>query len=227
MIEKFFDKLPYDSLEGVKFIHVVFTAIGLGILLAVGYYFTLYTQNHDEMARLGNKKVELTKKLNRYRKVVGERDFVTKRLALVRGDLDAMKKQMPKEEEMPYLLKRVADMGKGLGLQVLLYEMDDDGGINDYYKIVPVSINFRGGIWKTLDFFDGMQNLLRLVDFSGVLLDVKDVPIFSGDGSRSGSIPMLHTSFTAKTYTYVEGSEDRLPQKKKAKDTNKKNKKKK
>ena len=210
MFDKIFDKLPYDTLEGVKLVHVVLVALGLGLLLGAAYYFTLYTANQEEMALLENQKVELTKTLKRYRLVVSQREAVTRQLALVRGNLDALKRQMPKEEEMPRLLKRVAEIGRGLGLQILLFGMEE-GTINDFYKEIPININFRGRLWKTLDMFDGMQNLLRLVDFSNVLLDVKMVDILGGDGMAVKSIPMLHTSFTAKTFSYIEGSEDKLP----------------
>jgi type IV pilus assembly protein PilO len=206
-MEKFFDSLPYDSLTGVKLVHVISAVLGIGLVIGAAFYFTLYSATQEEIVKLEKKRGSLKITLKTYQRLVASKEEVTQALAMVAGNLDAMKSQLPKTSEMPDLLKRVADMGKSLGLQVLLFELNE-GSVKDYYKEIPVSINFRGGIWKTLDFFDGMQNLLRLVDFEELEMDVKQVAILGGEGKAIKSVPMLHTQFTAKTFSYVEGAEN-------------------
>ncbi len=206
-MEKFFDSLPYDSLTGVKLVHVISAVLGIGLVIGAAFYFTLYSATQEEIVKLEKKRGSLKITLKTYQRLVASKEEVTQALAMVAGNLDAMKSQLPKTSEMPDLLKRVADMGKSLGLQVLLFELNE-GSVKDYYKEIPVSINFRGGIWKTLDFFDGMQNLLRLVDFEELEMDVKQVAILGGEGRAIKSVPMLHTQFTAKTFSYVEGAEN-------------------
>jgi type IV pilus assembly protein PilO len=206
-MEKFFDSLPYDSLTGVKLVHVISAVLGIGLVIGAAFYFTLYSATQEEIVKLEKKRGSLKITLKNYQRLVASKEEVTQALAMVAGNLDAMKSQLPKTSEMPDLLKRVADMGKSLGLQVLLFELNE-GSVKDYYKEIPVSINFRGGIWKTLDFFDGMQNLLRLVDFEELEMDVKQVAILGGEGRAIKSVPMLHTQFTAKTFSYVEGAEN-------------------
>lgn len=206
-MEKFFDSLPYDSLTGVKLVHVISAVLGIGLVIGAAFYFTLYSATQEEIVKLEKKRGSLKITLKTYQRLVASKEEVTQTLAMVTGNLDAMKSQLPKTSEMPDLLKRVADMGKSLGLQVLLFELNE-GSVKDYYKEIPVSINFRGGIWKTLDFFDGMQNLLRLVDFEELEMDVKQVAILGGEGKAIKSVPMLHTQFTAKTFSYVEGAEN-------------------
>jgi type IV pilus assembly protein PilO len=206
-MEKFFDSLPYDNLTGVKLVHVISAVLGIGLVIGAAFYFTLYSATQEEIVKLEKKRGSLKITLKTYQRLVASKEEVTQALAMVAGNLDAMKSQLPKTSEMPDLLKRVADMGKSLGLQVLLFELNE-GSVKDYYKEIPVSINFRGGIWKTLDFFDGMQNLLRLVDFEELEMDVKQVAILGGEGKAIKSVPMLHTQFTAKTFSYVEGAEN-------------------
>ena len=207
-MEKLFDSLPYESLTGVKRTHVVFAVLGIGLIIGIAFYFTLYNATNEEIAKLEKKRSNLESTLKTYQRLVASREQVEKKLAMVAGNLDAMKSQLPKTSDMPDLLKRVADMGKGLGLQVLLFELNE-GSVKDYYKEIPVSINFRGGIWKTLDFFDSMQNLLRLVDFAGLEMDVKQVDILGAEGQSLKTIPMLHTQVTAKTFSYIEGAENK------------------
>jgi type IV pilus assembly protein PilO len=209
-MEKFFDSLPYDSLTGVKLTHMISAVLGIGLIIGIAFYFTLYSAMHEEITKLEKKRGSLESTLKTYQRLVASKEKVEQKLAMVSGNLDAMKSQLPKTSEMPDLLKRVADMGKSLGLQVLLFELNE-GSVKDYYKEIPVSINFRGGIWKTLDFFDGMQNLLRLVDFEELEMDVKQVDILGGEGRSLKTIPMLHTQFTAKTFSYVEGAENTIP----------------
>jgi len=123
------------------------------------------------------------------------------------GNLHAMKQQMPKEKEMPGLLKGVSGLAKTLGLDILLFQLNE-GDVNDFYKDIPVNIEFRGGLWKSMDFFDGMQNLLRLVNFTDLVMDVRSVDILDSNGRVVRTVPTLHTKFKAKTFSYIEGAED-------------------
>jgi len=123
---------------------------------------------------------------------------------------------MPTEKEMPVLLKRVSGLTKTLGLDTLNFELQE-GEVKDFYKDIPVNIEFRGGLWKSMDFFDGMQNLLRLVNFTNLYLDVRDVEIINSSGQVVRTVPMLHTRFLAETFSYVEGAENNVAAAKPAK----------
>jgi len=206
-MDKIFDKLPYDLLDGVKLMQMLLMALGAGLAMGAIYFFTLYDATHTEIASLETKKTGLEKTLQANRELVAKKEFIANQLARTVGNLHAMKQQMPKEKEMPGLLKGTSGLAKTLGLDILLFQLQE-GEIKDFYKDIPVNIEFRGGLWKTMDFFDGMQNLLRLVNFSDLIMDVRDVDILGPSGEVLRTVPMLHTKFTADTFSYIEGAED-------------------
>ena len=215
-MEKIFDKLPYDLLEGVKFAQLFLGALGIGLVLGALYYFTLYDANQAEIASLQKKKTGLERTLKNYKEIVAKREFVEQQLALSRGELHAMKQQMPREKELPGLLKRVSAYAEGLGLKVMLFQLDE-GAVKDFYKQLPVKIQIQGNLWKTMDFFDGVQNLLRLVNFTDLNLKVNSVVKKISTRTKGAPVPSLQTNFIAVTYSYVDGAEDRVagPKKKK------------
>jgi type IV pilus assembly protein PilO len=208
-MEKIFDKLPYDLLEGVKFIQLFLGALGIGLALGALYYFTIYDANQIEIASLQKKKTGLERTLKNYKAIVAKRVFVEQQLALSRGELHAMKQQMPREKELPGLLKRVSAYAEGLGLKVMLFQLEE-GAVKDFYKQLPVKIQIQGNLWKTMDFFDGVQNLLRLVNFTYLDLTVKGVAKQISAKKQGKPVPTLQTDFIAETYSYVDGAEDKL-----------------
>ncbi len=215
-MDKIFDKLPYDLLDGIKMVQFLLMALGAGLAMGAIYFFTLYDATHTEIASLETKKTSLQKTLKANQELVAKKEFVANQLARTVGNLHAMKQQMPKEKEMPGLLKGVSGLAKTLGLDILLFQLNE-GGVNDFYKDIPVNIEFRGGLWKSMDFFDGMQNLLRLVNFTDLVMDVRSVDILDSNGGVVRTVPTLHTKFMAKTFSYIEGAEDKTSAEKPAK----------
>ncbi|MFQ5450920.1 MAG: type 4a pilus biogenesis protein PilO [Nitrospinaceae bacterium] len=209
MLEKLFDKLPYDILEGLKFIHLLLGAAGIGVLLGTGYYFTLFQTGHEEIVKLEKKKNSTERKLKRYKKLVKKKEPIAKELARNVGRLDAMKKQMPKEKEMPDLLRKVADFGAARGdFDIVRFQLNE-GKVRDYYKEIPVAIQMRGSFWDTLDFLDRMQNLLQLVSFNDLNMRLQKVQVPEGAEGKTHTRLMLLTDFVANTYAYVQGAEEK------------------
>ena len=87
-----------------------------------------------------------------------------------------------------------------------------EGEIGDFYKEIPLEVQIDGELWVTLDFIDYMQNLLRLVSFENLILQGRS----TGNSRRrtaESTIVSLSTTLTAKTYSFLEGSENRSPKK--------------
>jgi len=179
----------------------------LGILLAVLYFFTVYTAVSEEFTAVTNKRVETEKKLKQYQRTAQRRESVARELVRIQSKLEVVKQQMPHEDEMPDLLKQVANFGEGRGDFTLTLFQLEEGSIKDFYKEIPLTIQFRGGFVPAVDFFDRMQNLLQMVDFTDLSMDLRMIQE-QGEGVTGGPAtpkPMLFTRFVAKTYAYVEG----------------------
>lgn len=213
MIEKLLENLPYDLLEGVKLLHLLLASAGVGLLLFAVYFFTLYQSTHDELVQLQKKKIQMAQKLKNYKKLVAQKDSIANALARSVGKLDAMKRQLPRSQDMPRLLKEIASFGVGRGeFKVMRFQLTP-GGVEDFYKTIPVAIQMRGSFWDTLDFLDKMQNRLQLVNFFDLKLYLQD-PKAGGKSEESfnpdSSNLKLYTKLVANTYAYIEGAEDKV-----------------
>lgn len=213
MIEKILERLPYDLLERVKLSHLFLASAACSLLLFSVYFFTLYQSTHEELAQLQKKRTQMEQKLNSYKNLVAQKESIANRLIRSRGKLEAMKQQLPRAQDMPGLLKEVASFGGSRGtFDVTRFQLEQ-GGIEDFYKRVPVSIQMSGSFWDTLDFLDKMQNRLQLVSFSNLKMYLQD----NGGGGRSeesvgsnSTTFKLHTKLVANTYAYIEGAEDKV-----------------
>ena len=211
-MDKLFDKIPYDDLDGIKFVHMLMGAIGIGLVLFMAYFFTLYSATNAEFVELTKKKKEAQRTLNRYKTKVAKEDRVSKSLALSKGRLDVFKNQMPRQTEIPSLLQKIEAFGKQRNIKMVALTLNE-GVVGDFYKEIPLKIQLNGEIWGTLDFIEYMQNLLRLVSLENLVLKFQRLKFSEGTG-RTGS---LVTVLTLKTYSFVDGAENRTASKKDSK----------
>jgi len=209
-MEKLFDKLPYDDLEGIQVTHLLAGAMGIGLVLFLAYYFTLYSASSEEFTKLTRQKENAERTLKQYRATVAKEGLVAKNVARVKGRFDAYKNQMPSQDEIPSLMQRLTAFGKHRNIKLTGLTMEE-GEIGDFYKEIPFKIQITGELWVTLDFIEYVQNLLRLVSFENLTLQGRGVSVPAGEGAVVGS---LNTTLTAKTYSFLEGAENRSAQSK-------------
>lgn len=222
MLDNLFDKLPYEQLEKIKFIHLLMGAVGAGLLLMGVYYFTIYSSVQEEFVALLAQKAQAEKKLKDNELLVAQTHLIAKDLATRVHNLAQVKRQMPLAQEMPQLLRRVGDSENELALQITLFEVEE-GKVSDYYKEIPIRIQVRGGYWNAVGFFDKLQDLLQIVNFSELKMESrkseKKEKAKAGKEEK-GAKPVhpeanvfdkvnLFTEVKAKAFAYVDGAEDR------------------
>jgi len=207
-MDKLFDKLPYDTLEDIKFLHLLAGAVAIGLAIIAAYYFTLFSATNTELTGLVKKKETAERTLKRHKAVVKKGDLVEKDLARVSGQLDAYKKQMPAADDLPGLLEKVSGFGKNRKIELLNFSLTE-GSVKDFYKEIPLQIRMRGDLWSTLDFFEYMQNLLQLVSFENLSFETLQVPVVGPNGPTGQNAFLLQTVMTARTFSFIEGSDKR------------------
>jgi len=212
MIEKLFEHLPYEFLEKVKCAHLLLAGAGVGLLFISAYFFTLYQDNQVALAKLKAQRTQIAQKLTNHKRLVAQKESIAQNLAHITGRLDALKQQLPREKDMPGLLKEVSGFGSGRATFDITRFQLEGGKVSDFYKEIPVAITLRGTFWDTLDFLDKMQNRLQLVSFSDLKMDLK---IEKASGKKGGPVALRHpvlTKITANTYAYIEESENKIAQ---------------
>ena len=203
-MDRLFDKLPYDDLDGIKFIHLLAGAVGIGLALFIAYYFTLYSATNTEFKMLAKQKVEAERTLKRYKGIVAKKDRVGKKLALVKGKFS--------QAEIPNLIQRMLAFGKDRKMKMVALTVEE-GELKSFYKVIPLKVQLDGELWDTLDFIEYMQNLLRLVSFDSLILQVQSDKK-SGARSEGATRGLIKTTLMVKTYSFLEGAEDRQSVKK-------------
>jgi type IV pilus assembly protein PilO len=221
-MEKLFDKLPYDELEDIQFTHLLAGAIGIGLMLFLVYFFTLHSVSNEEYKSLLKQKAGAEKTLKHYKATIAKEDLVAKNTARVKGQFDAFKNQMPSQDEIPGLIQKITTFGKHRNIKMVALTLQE-GEIGDFYKEIPLKVQIDGELWDTLDLIDYMQNLLQLVSFENLVLQGRSNGNYR-TRTTGPAIGSLNTTLTAKTYSFLEGSENRSPKKKEssAKPVNKK-----
>ncbi len=211
-MDKLFEKLPYDDLDGIQFSHLLAGAAGIGLVLFIAYYFTLYRATSTEFEKLTKEKIAAERTLKRYKATVAKKDKVAKKLALAKGRLDAYKSQIPSPAEIPNLMQRIAEFGKHRNMQMVALTVEE-GTKSMFVDMIPLKIQLQGELWATLDFIEYMQNLLRLVSFDSLILQVQSDKK-SGARSEGATRGLIKTTLMVKTYSFLEGAEDRQSVKK-------------
>jgi type IV pilus assembly protein PilO len=210
MIEKIFEQLPYEFLEKVRCSHLLLAGLCVGLLLFTAYFFTLYQDIQVELAKLQKQRTQMAQQLTSNKRLVAQKDFIAKNLAHTTGRLDALKRQLPRERDMPGLLKEVSGFGGGrTTFDVTKFQLEG-GKVSDFYKEIPVAITLRGSFWDTLDFLDKMQNRLQLVSFSDLKMDLQTERSAGQQGEEAVVRHPVLTKITANTYAYIEESENKV-----------------
>ena len=211
-MEKLFDKLPYEDLEGIKVAHLLAGSIGIGLALFLVYYLTFYSSTNEEFKKLTAQKEGAERILKEYKAILFREGLVAKNMTLIRSRFDVFKNQMPSQNEIPTLMQRLTTFGKHRNIKITAITMEE-GSIKDFYKEIPFKIQITGELWDTIDFIEYAQNLLRLVSFENLILQGRRVSSSDAASLRAAE-GSLNTTLTAKIFTFLEDSEDRSGQNK-------------
>jgi len=207
-MDALFDKLPYDQLSKFNLVQMILAAAAFGVFLFVGYYFSLYSFQEEEMAALETKKKQSESKLKRYKNLIRQKDKIQSGLSQASGKLASIKSQMPKRKEILAFIKQISEIGEIMGLEILLIESKPEKTI-DFYKEIQIEIRVSGGFYQTLGFFESIQNLLRIVNINNLKLEPKKITVKVGN--RRVKSRRLETSSMAVTFSYIDGAEDKPP----------------
>jgi Tfp pilus assembly protein PilO len=133
-------------------------------------------------------------------------------MSRVKGRFDVFKNKIPGQDEIPTLIQRLIEFTKKRNIKMTAITMEE-GSIKGFYKEIPYKIQITGEFWDTLDFIEYAQNLLRLVSFENLILQGQSVSE-SDAANAQALVGSLNTTLTAKTFSFLENSDDRSVQKK-------------
>jgi len=193
-MDRIFNKLPYDILEGAGPAKIFAAAVGISLVLFILAFFTLISTIHTELETVKRKIVDTQYTLEKYFKVVASKDEVVKNLSLRSGELSMQKKQLPSQQALNKILVKITRLGKKRNVDIVSFKVAE-GKAQDFYKEIPMHFRFRGGLWETMDMFATLQNMLQIVNIKNMSFQV----------TNDNNTPRLISSFIGSSYVYIDG----------------------
>jgi type IV pilus assembly protein PilO len=145
------------------------------VLEAAALVWFLYLPKHKELAGL---RVELTKlqsEIDEKTRIANNLPRLQKEYEQLNIELAQALTELPNSKEIPSLLTSITTVGKGAGLDFLVFRPKPEVP-KDFYAEVPVDIVVYGSYFSVGNFFAAVANLPRIVNISNVVFsDIKNV----------------------------------------------------
>lgn len=144
-------------------------AITLVIILVpvVIFYFTYFQPKTEETERLYKQKVALEQQIKEVKLKAANLAKFEKELEEAEAKFMEAAVLLPKEKEIPNLLRDISALGRNAGLDFLTFKPLADVP-RDFYAEIPISINVRGPYHNMGYFFDQVSKLERIVSVTNV-----------------------------------------------------------
>ncbi|WP_038055326.1 type 4a pilus biogenesis protein PilO [Thermodesulfobacterium hydrogeniphilum] len=131
----------------------------LPLFLFLKFY---YFPTKEKIAILKKDIINLNFKIKRYQNLVKKREILNKQLIQRKKFLEFVKNILPTEKEIPDLLKSLAYTAKRNNLEIISFKPVAEK-FKDYYKEIPISIEFAGDFKDIINFFNDIENMARLI----------------------------------------------------------------
>ncbi|HEY6999194.1 MAG TPA: type 4a pilus biogenesis protein PilO [Candidatus Binatia bacterium] len=177
------------------------------ILIAALYYSFLFSPKADEVAKLADS-VEIARN-EKTVKTQKAANLSRLRQDLQRLDAELKKAiaQLPEKKEIPELLSSISSKAQQSGLDVLLFRPRPES-YQEFYAEVPVDITVKGNFHNTVNFFDDVGRMNRLVNIDNIGFRN---PTVSGDNV------VLETTSVATAFRFLDDAERKKVAEEKAK----------
>jgi type IV pilus assembly protein PilO len=166
---------------------------GLGVALAIGYFFLFYQEKNDQLKELRAQELQLQRKLSEVRSVAANISAFESEIAGLEIKLKTALRQLPNEKELEVLLTDISNLGKTAGVEIKSFKRKEEV-IHDFYAEVPIQIELAGEFHDIAQFFDLMSRLPRIVNMGALNIGVT---------RENGDATVLSVKGTATTFRFV------------------------
>ncbi len=167
------------------------------------FFFTYYQPNVKKIANLRSQRATLEQQLQEVKLKVADLAKFEKELEDAKNNFLATADLLPKQKEIPKLLKDISALGRNAGLDFLTFKPLADIP-KDFYTEIPITINVRGPYHNMGYFFDQVSKLERIVSVSNVKMN--------SPKKESGEM-LLNSDCKLVTYRFTNVELPKPPQK--------------
>jgi type IV pilus assembly protein PilO len=168
---------------------------GLPLLVLLLFFFLYYKPKTAEINRLRGDIERQELELSVLRKKIAMLPQLKERYEVLIAELESLKVQLPKENEVTNLLKQISDLGVKAGLTIKLWEPGPKRvHPNGIVYEIPVLVKMKGTYHRLGRFYSMLTGLERIVNVDDIVL-WEPVP--------AGSEAELQISFNALTFSEI------------------------
>jgi type IV pilus assembly protein PilO len=144
-------------------------AIAVGILagLLVSFYFVVFAPKLEEIKKLETKKMSLQADVDKAEKAAGKLEQHEAELAEVEKRFEKISIVLPKQKEIPALLRNISDRGTSAGLEFNTFTPGNETP-KDFYAEIPINITIQGPYHNVGYFLDQVSKLDRIVTVNNI-----------------------------------------------------------
>ena len=165
------------------------------LLPAVAYYFFFLQPNLTEIDQLAAQKSQLEQELRKVKMQARDLPKLESELAMVQREFDKKSALLPREKEIPQLLRDISALGTNAGLDFMQFRPLPSIP-RDFYDDIPISINVRGPYHSVGFFFDRVSKLERIVSVSNIKMSTPKLE--AGEMLLNSDCQLVTYQFTNK-----------------------------
>ncbi|NOR23675.1 MAG: type 4a pilus biogenesis protein PilO [Desulforhopalus sp.] len=177
--------------------------VGIILLPLVIFYFSYYQQKAKKIQNLNQQKVTLAQQIRNVKIKAANLAKFEQELQEAENIFLESAALLPKDKEIPKLLKDISALGRNAGLDFLTFKPLADIP-KDFYAEIPVTINVRGPYHNMGYFFDQVSKLARIVSVTNVKMS---------SPKKEGGEMLLNSDCQLVTYRFTNVELPKPPKK--------------
>ncbi|OGV95747.1 MAG: hypothetical protein A3I04_00665 [Nitrospinae bacterium RIFCSPLOWO2_02_FULL_39_110] len=203
-LKKILEKIPYDRIAAFPAYQRWIVILVIQILIFTAYYFLIQRSRAEEISRLNGELSNLQQEIVKSSKVAKRLPALEKEIENIDTQLAIARAHLPEEKEIPGLLTSISNLAMQSGLDILVFKPGVESR-KDFYAEVPVQIKTNGGFHNTLEFFDKVSKMPRIVTISNVKM---------GNAREEKGRTVIEMDCFATTFRYMEKPPEQKVEKK-------------
>ncbi len=148
----------------------ILIAVIILVVAVVLFYFLRYSPLHKKIVSLEQQRNQIETRLAKVKKRAQDRERLAREVAETERVFLKLSELLPKEKEIPTLLKDISALGTNAGLDFLSFKPGSDI-LKDFYAEIPVEIKVEGPYHNLGYFLDQVSKLDRIVTVNNIKLD--------------------------------------------------------
>lgn len=169
------------------------------VLIVAGFYFQSWSEIAERVKTLEEEKARLQKQFEDRQRVADDLATFQENTRKLEEDLQTALQQLPREKEVPQLLRDIYTLGNQSGVEFKTFEPGNPQA-KPLYSELPLRLQIVGGYHEVAVFFDRVGKMSRIVNVSNVEMN-------SGNARSEEGQQELQVNVTATTFMFTGGGQ--------------------